>query len=1663
MKKITLQFHIKPTITVLWLLIGMLFVSACSQDNKNQTTTISVSLPSATMAQMKGSANPTSIGGDLTGVDKVNISVYDNNDGSKSTAVNKRLGGGDILAAGGTLKITVLPYTALYVTGEAVDSTGAQLFYGETTVGGLQPGSNAPISLSLQSVAQKPAVSGIVTTAGSLGTVQPGSAIQVLRVVNSVETPITGAQGTVLDANGNYSLNLPDGVSPGSDVIFRVMVDEGGAQPVAMDARFTSLNVNINPVTNAASNLVSFLVNVAETILSDVSVSEILEIERTLNLIAIDLGPQSESNLQTYTDLLTNTLKADLQTAHIASSAVAGGEICGMVTDSSENPLQDITIVVREFDTRLLSARTKTAADGSYCVNVAVTGEYDVLTGYPSKGEYIVGAINSTDSTAASQWWASSTAPGTTLRLDAGKISFVEALSATANFTLPDGARIHGTVIGSSTAEKLAGINVMVRDKTTQFLLVGATTDPNGEYTLNVPPGDYIIEARNNTSKPFASETFTTDGAGSEIRQLGSVVPLVANSDLTADFALADGNLLSGTVIDSQKAVTGVRMFVDDSNGGAVTRFLISQVNGSYKVWLRPASYNVYGYGQTMFADLTQQAQSIAFSAIVAKLPVVVQHNGVNVSGAKIRLYEYNEGPVFKSVDFSKSDGSAMLYSDVNSVHLIEARVEGQEDFSSIIHVGQMQLGNGDTVQLTTGQSAPQVTVALQNAGWLTGSVLDPNGNPLGNSVVGVFAGLPSGGYSRFVATRTDGNGHFELSLPQGNYGTVRITTSDGFSDCQNVPVIDGETTDLLDSYPEGRFCEIVQMPASVRIVSGTVNANGLDAAVDGSIVKLIEVDAAGNQVGDAISFGTVQNGGFQLVVPNSLSADSRYVAVVQTTSGELRARYTDLNSISLSPASTVASDLIAAHISDVAPSEIVEIEHSLQDVELGYDFSGATTLVDYISLLKSNFLSNLETANILTSSYSLGSICGHVQDSANTALSGISIEVRDFHTETLRARATTDTSGDYCVNVPLNGVQDPVSTQVSDGEYLVGAMNYTDKWTAASEWWTAAGNGYERIKGDKITVDSAAAVTADFILEPGARITGTVNAYDANQNLIALPGVDVSVLDSITHFTLADQGALADGSFRINVYPGDYIVEARNSTYRPYASQTYTDLGGSNLRNNGTVITLAAGKSAQVDLTLGSGNLLRVRVAVGADTSTGLGGVPITGVKVLVDQSANSYISAVNLQGSPATRFRVINLDGTYRVWLAPDNYQVFTYGQGEYVDLTLANHDSIFAADVATLPVTVQYKNQPVSGAKLRLYAGIDGYYFWDEAVSRSDGSATLYSDFSGDHRVEARVEEDKPYASVIYGGTQQLYTGAPVNLTQGNTATPITVDLPSGGVISGIIEEYGSPRPRVPNAEVVMLSGQNYFVATRTNSLGQYRLSLPESVYDPAQVNVYDPVNLSIYQDTCLAVDAGIPVITNVATIMDAVTGDGTSCTLTIPSMTINSPTLGDIVFDRSYSLDTSAHPLQFATPTITGWPLAATDVSGNTTTRTYTFTRDIQNGLPVTIMTQTDNGTVAATRTLAVANDNSIYEINNGIPYLYLPATLTGDILWATADGATNSVVGSTVTSPTGFTNTFQIETTYPDQTTRESYWQQYRGVVEEADATGSYSRTDISPP
>jgi hypothetical protein len=883
------------------------------------------------------------------------------------------------------------------------------------------------------------------------------------------------------------------------------------------------------------------------------------------------------------------------------------------------------------------------------------------------------------------------------------------------------------------------------------------------------------------------------------------------------------------------------------------------------------------------------------------------------------------------------------------------------------------------------------------------------------------------------------------------------------------VLIVEGDATDLVaQDLGDGGMCYVVQTAPTARLLSGSVTTNGLDTVFNSTLVQLTEIDAAGNQVGDTVSFGAVQNGVFSLAIPESLAAESRYLATVQTASGELRAHLTNATSLELSPVSTSASDLALTYsdVNEVNAAEILEIERTLREVELANDLSGATTLTDYITQLETAFLADLETANILTSSFGLGTICGHVQDIDDIALPSISIEVRDFSNEILRARTTSDANGNYCVDVPIAGSQDPVSMQTGNGEYIVGAINHTDTSFAASEWWTTAGNGYLRIRGEKVSVLSAATATADFTLEPGARLFGHIGALDLSENIIDIPGVKISVLDSITHLPLAEHSAQSDGTFRINVFPGNYIVEVRNNTFRQYASAVFTTPSGpgTNLRNQGSVLTVTASNSTEATLILSSNaNLLSGRIAVGADISTGLGGVPVTGINVSVFQEVRPNVGGVILEGSPVIKTRVTNVDGRYQIWLAPDAYQVFAYGQYDYANLLQLDHDSIFADSVAELPVNVQHNNLPVSGAKLRIYANTEGYDFRAESISRSDGTATLYSSFNGNHVVQARIEENAPYASIYYGGTQQFNTATSVNLTPDVLATAISIDLPDGGILTGFFDDFGGNAQS--NTLVAMLLNNGYAFATRTNGNGRFRLSLPEGVYEPE-------FHFAAYIDSCIDATAGIPVILNETTNIDATTGDGTFCTLTLTPKTV-----GTITFDRTISHDTLQHSLRI--PTLSNWPMNGynpADGSFTTDTRAYTFSKQIKNGVPVTMSTETINGANTDIYGLAVATDGAMYIISaqdalgNEIildqPFLFLPASVTANTpAWPSYDGGTNSVLGEGLQSPAGYTNTIHIQTLYSDGTSWNSFMRAFDGVVddwEEDAAPTYYRRTDIAP-
>jgi len=151
-----------------------------------------------------------------------------------------------------------------------------------------------------------------------------------------------------------------------------------------------------------------------------------------------------------------------------------------------------------------------------------------------------------------------------------------------------------------------------------------------------------------------------------------------------------------------------------------------------------------------------------------------------------------------------------------------------------------------------------------------------------------------------------------------------------------------------------------------------------------------------------------------------------------------------------------------------------------------------------------------------------------------------------------------------------------------------------------------------------------------DFQLQAGARITGTVTAGDTGA---ALEGVQVIIRDFDNRTVVTSARAKADGSYRVNVIAGKYLVVARNKTRRAYASEVYDASTGTSNRNLGAPVTVTAGGSTTLDFSLAAG--YRLNGTITED------GNPVTGRRVMVAKlgRCNKYRAAVICTGVPLFR----------------------------------------------------------------------------------------------------------------------------------------------------------------------------------------------------------------------------------------------------------------------------------------------------------------------------------------------------------------------------------------------------------------------------------------
>lgn len=690
------------------------------------------------------------------------------------------------------------------------------------------------------------------------------------------------------------------------------------------------------------------------------------------------------------------------------------------------------------------------------------------------------------------------------------------------------------------------------------------------------------------------------------------------------------------------------------------------------------------------------------------------------------------------------------------------------------------------------------------------------------------------------------------------------------------------------DTDPDNTNVTHVQLSGKVLAPGGTVAFNpstGLEkffaeifgknavaevdgtAAVEGATVELIEIDESGTKVGDALGSGTTATDGtFTLELPADFTPDVKYIVRATGSGSEtLDANVTSLDeTLEVDPVSHAVKELIldtlaaktGAKLTDLKLTELAQIKDDVLALESDVDLSAASNVAAFVTAFKNGAKANEEVANIIGSAVEAGEICGTVKDSSGTALKNIVVVARDYGNWVTRAKVKTDADGAYCLNVPANN------------DYILGALNFTGLSTAGSEWWTCADTDTVtcgtavQLDATKITVADAA-LTRDFVLEPGVRVSGTVKTDSG----AALRRVHVLFRTWDASIATVGQRSKIDGSYRINMRPGVYTLFARNGTRQRFATEGYNAEIDGGLNFN---------EAEKVDLSASS--LLGTTVTANFTLEPGF---PVTGV--LKDSSGNPIAGErIHYRQHGTVNVRRTNKEGKFRLQLRPGVYFVLTHGQIKKVMLPydvfsssniadLTDMPLVFNKDVATVKVNLKQScgtddEAAVSQAKAILYKGTTPYAI---EPSNSDGSTEMHIDVDSltdaisnniPVRFVTRIDDGSMAGSIIYQdntGTSNDYATKFVDGTNLasliNSATDKTLELgdvclPDGGIVSGTVTNSGGEPVMNAVIQVLDCSGSNAcnqaqigMVKTRTNAEGEYKITLPAGMVAGVRVQV------------------------------------------------------------------------------------------------------------------------------------------------------------------------------------------------------------------------------
>lgn len=585
---------------------------------------------------------------------------------------------------------------------------------------------------------------------------------------------------TTTAADGSYTL-----VAASTFVASSKYVVHAKGATEYLDSIVTGTTVNVDPGSDVTKSLViSAASGVAA--LTTITPQTVAEIQNTVEQLANDVP--AFSDITTARSMLLAKGAANEEASNMISSLVSGGVISGTVKDGNNAALPNIKIVVRDYNNWVTRAVTRTDSTGAYTVKVPA-------------GDYILGAINMTTNTAASEWWKAGTGAnvGATNQFSADKITVGTTTPVTGDFILDPGVAISGTITGASSAP-VRGILVQLRDFTNDQPVTGAYTGIDGTYRLNVRAGSYTLGAYNTTVQPYASQIYNSvlTNGGTNATEAEKVVLAITTpaTPKIANFSLIAGREISGIVTDGATTpnnIPGMAVRFYASTGAFVNGVRTNNV-GYYHLWLVPNTstadkYIVRSRGQTHNTDLSTASQTTGqdFTAQVGQITATIMNASNPVGQVKVGVYSFPySSTAYQGFETSNGDGTVTLYTTLTSA-VVEFKVDNGSSIASQIYNSTAlttNFGGASLITVAVNFTTVLGTISLSDGGVLSGIVTDGNSLPTVVPLANYIVQIRSGGTNvaaQFTNTRTQLDGSYSISLPAGAY---KIRTCEPIAGC---------------------------------------------------------------------------------------------------------------------------------------------------------------------------------------------------------------------------------------------------------------------------------------------------------------------------------------------------------------------------------------------------------------------------------------------------------------------------------------------------------------------------------------------------------------------------------------------------------------------------------------------------------------------------------------------------------------------------------------------------------------------------------------------------------------------------------------------------------------------------------------------------------------